>query len=157
MSGCGHVYNCSSPEPILLGMQGVCVPVPGLGTEHGHASDPHSEADLYWHCTAELCQATGRQRWTARSRRDSVILLHTFTPPPPLLPLHTLTGTRGQLVPTLVSHLISHMDHRMLRTQYNPDDRGNQEVVHCTGQLLSCLSDSNMERLVTPALLPWAH
>ena len=97
MSGCGHVYNYSSPEPILLVLQGVCVPIPGLGTEHGHASHPHSEADLYWLCTAELCQATGRQRWTARSRRDSVILLHTFTPPPPLLPSFpcTLSQARG--------------------------------------------------------------
>ena len=38
------------------------------------------------------------------------------------------------------------MDHRMLRTQYRAEDRGNQEVVRCVGQLLGCLSESHTKR-----------
>ncbi|CAI8008710.1 hypothetical protein GBAR_LOCUS5941, partial [Geodia barretti] len=57
-------------------------------------------------------------------------------------------GARKQLVPTIVAHLISFMNHQMQRSAYKQDDRGNQEAVHCLGQLLSSLSNHQLHRLV---------
>lgn len=79
---------------------------------------------------------------------------HVTYPPPslaPCEPIYMYADTRRQLIPTLVSHLISHMDHRMLRSQYNHDNRSNQEVVHCVGLLLSHLSDHQLKRLIAEA------
>ena len=67
---------------------------------------------------------------------------------PPFISLSLSPGARKQLVPTIVAHLISFMNHQMQRSAYKQDDRGNQEAVHCLGQLLSSLSNHQLHRLV---------
>jgi hypothetical protein len=63
-------------------------------------------------------------------------------------------------VPTVVSHLISYMNHQMPATGYRQEDRGNQEAVHCLGQLLGSLSSHQLQRssedvqFVVPLVLP---
>ena len=64
------------------------------------------------------------------------------------MPSVLITATRKQLVPTLVSHLISHMNYGMAQTNYQHDNPANQEVVTCVGHLLSRLSNYELNRLV---------
>lgn len=59
-----------------------------------------------------------------------------------------LIDTRKHLVPALVTHLIAYMNLNMVQANHQQDDKGNQEVINCVGQLLSCLSNHEIERLV---------
>lgn len=76
---------------------------------------------------------------------------------------HTVVSTaeaRNCIVPTLVSHLMSHMEHMMPRSNFNPQHRANQDCVTCVAKLLELLSDQELcvsaqdVNMVVPLLHP---
>ena len=58
-----------------------------------------------------------------------------------ILPTLLPTASHKFLVPTLVSHMISHMDHMMPRTNYKPEDPSNQTCLACIGRLLDIFAE----------------
>ncbi len=56
-----------------------------------------------------------------------------------LLLIILLLDARKTLVPTLVGHLISYIDNRMISTQYRSDDDGNIHCLRAINQILTVL------------------
>ena len=58
------------------------------------------------------------------------------------------SASRKCLVPTLVSHLISYIDHMMPRTGYKPEDPSNQSCNDCIAKLLDIFAEKRDETTV---------
>ncbi len=74
--------------------------------------------------------------------------------------VHCLADARKCIVPTLVSHLISYMEHLMPRSGFSPELSSNRDCIACVAKLLEVLCDRQLGvsegevEMVVPLLHP---